>query len=762
MTLSYKKNLMNKDSLRLVGNIVEDLVEDLNTKQFFKTDIESDDLRRIIKSNSKLRKGFGWIGTPQEEVQNDLATSSCDCPYCCGTIVPDFESTNTTNTTNTTNNLYNLYGDTSPFDAASSEVTDVPFSGDKNIDSLIYPAKWTSKTITYSFFDGGSYYGSEGNVKPITEKMKGYLRDILDKIENFIDVDFREVSDQGSNYGQIRYMFYDGPSTAYTKVPYKYPDSPKAGDIHFNRDKIQDFEQGPGAYRYETLIHETLHALNLKHPGNYNGSSSGNQSGSFLSYGDDNSNNSVMSYNRLRYTQDYSGVITAMAYDMRALQYLYGANNSYNAGNTTYKFSKIDEYNVGNEFFGNPNFNSKQTVWDGGGEDIFDFSHLDYNASGYRFDLRPGGVITSKDAYKSTSYEARGDNSGKKYYATSRGTFLAYNMTIENVITSSSDDYIFANDGANTFGGYNPGKKTGDDVINGSNGKDTLNLSSFTIADFTTINNGYDLVFDFDKNGSITIKDYYKAVESDRIKIITSDTNPSSPNPTPPNPTSPNPTPPAPTYKDGALVWENLNLPDESAVATGSQWNLGNGVTVTVNWQIITDGGSFVPHGGEDFVSYERGKQGNHQGYLSLGFNNSQDDPDDLIKLSINFNQPVTGLDFKVLDVDQSANKYFDDGVEIYADGTNIKDLSAVEIVTGDNVFADNETYMNGFEGRDPADNSSENGNISLNFGSTEVSYLEIKYFSTDDAISNPNHQSIGISDMYFQIQPTLGLTQSS
>ena len=97
---------MNKDSLRLGGNIVEDL----NTKQFFKTDIESDELRRIIKSNFKLRKGFGWIGTSQKKVQNDLASSSCDCPYCCGTTVPDFESTNTVNNLNT---------DTSLFDAAS-------------------------------------------------------------------------------------------------------------------------------------------------------------------------------------------------------------------------------------------------------------------------------------------------------------------------------------------------------------------------------------------------------------------------------------------------------------------------------------------------------------------------------------------------------------------------------------------------------------------------------------------------------------------
>ncbi|MDJ0742467.1 MAG: M10 family metallopeptidase [Xenococcaceae cyanobacterium MO_167.B27] len=710
------------------------IFEQLNADQLLNTDLESDkswDIKDIISSNSKLNKGFGWVGTSQEELQTSVASSSCDCPYCCGEIVPDFESVNTSNNF--------LDSNTPLLAAASSEVTSISYSGNNSIDSLIYPAKWTSNTITYSFFDGGSYYGSEDNVTPITETMKNYLRDILESLENIIDVDFVEVSDAGNNYGQIRYMFSDDPSTAYTKSPYKYPDSPKAGDIHFNPDKTEDFEAGPGAYRYETLIHETLHALSLKHPGNYNGSSTGNQSGEFLPYAEDNSNNTVMSYNRLRYTDDYSGLITPMAYDIRALQYIYGAA-SYNEGNTIYNFSDIDGYTVEDEFFGNKNFDAKQTLWDSGGTDTFNFSQLDFDSSGYRFDLREGGVITSQNAYQSTSYEARGDESGQNYSATSTGTWIAYNMTIENVINSSSDDYIIANEGTNIFGGYSLSNSTGEDVIVASDNEDTLDLSGYKVSDFTIVATGDDLIFDFAQNGSITIKDYYKADVSDRIQIITFDSDS---------------TLPIPMIINEALVWENQNLSDESAVAPGSQFNLGNGVAVTVDWSIITDGGSFVPYGGEDFVSYDSDKLGNHTGYLSLGFNNSKNDPDDRIKLSLNFNQAVTSLSFQLLDVDQSDSKSFDDGVEIYADGVNIKNLSGVEIVTGDNVFADNETYMNGFEGRGSANSSSESGDISISFGSIEVSELEIQYFSTDDAISDPGSQKIGISDLDFQIKST-------
>ena len=723
---------MGNDTTRLGNN----LVEQLDTDKLLNADLgnnRSSDLSDILNRNSQFNQSFGWIGTSPEEVDASLNSPGCDCLYCCGEMITDFDSTTTTK---------NLDLDSS-LSAASGDVTKVSYSGQNNIDSLLYAAKWTSKTITYSFFDGGSYYGSEPNVKPVTETMKNYFRDILENLENYIDVDFVEVSDAGNNYGQIRYIFSDGPAntgaSAYVKVPYKYQTSPKAGDVHLNPSYTQLFEEGPGAYRYETLVHETLHALDLKHPGNYN--SAGSASGPFLPYGEDNGSNTIMSYNRLKNTSNFSGAITPMAYDVRALQYLYGAAE-YNQSDTTYQFAKIDEYTVGGEFFGNKNSNSKQTLWDSGGNDTLDLSALKFDNSGYRFDLRGGGVITSQDSYLDTAYKARSDNSGRTYYATGRGTFLSYDMTIENVVNSSSDDYIVANQGANTFSGYSKSKSTGDDVIVGSNGQDTLDLSDYKVSDFSTRNSGNDLIIDLKGNGSIRVDDYYTAAQSDRLTIKTAGGEPTPPDPNPTN---------------QSLVWEEQNLRDESAVATGTKFNLGNGLTATVNWQVFTDGGDFVAYGGEDFVSYESGITGNHAGYLSLGFNNSNDDPDDLIKLDLNFNKAVTGLSFKLLDVDQYDGKAFDDGVEIYADGVNIKKLSGVEIVTGSNVMADNERYMKGFEGRGNTgvDNNSEDGNIEISFGSTEVSSLEIKYFSTDDAISNPDSQKIGISDLDFQVKST-------
>lgn len=285
----------------------------------------------------------------------------------------------------------------------------VPKSGDLRIDALLHGHKWTTPTITYSFFDdakGGPYYNSKyKGVKEITGKMKSYLRHILEEvIEPLIKVDFVEVADTKDNYGQIRYMFSTSTSSASTtRLSHKKTSNKDdaAGDVRFSPKITKDFEEGPGAYRYETLLHETLHALGMKHPGNYN-TSGGTQDPPFLSSKDDNSANSVLSYNRLKELDPDKGAITPMTYDMLALQYLYGAKD-HEAGDTTYKFNSVYGYTIGNSFFGAQNREIKQTIWDSGGQDTFDFSGLAFNKSGYRLDLTDGGWITTQKAYKSTS-----------------------------------------------------------------------------------------------------------------------------------------------------------------------------------------------------------------------------------------------------------------------------------------------------------------------------------------------------------------------
>ena len=403
--------------------------------------------------------------------------------------------------------------------------------------------------------------------------------------------------------------------------------------------------------------------------------------------------------------------------------------------------SNNDTYIYTNEFGNYAGVNDRKILVDNGGVDTINAAAV---SSDIKLDLNSG---------------ARSSLAGNSFT-------IANNTTIENAFGGDGNDVIIGNEADNTLKGYR-GDDTlqggaGDDMLFGGAGadlfifdsvnlgfdiiadgssEDILDITAYSLSDFTTKTIGNDFIYDFAQNGSITIQDYFSVNESDRINILTAGGNPN----------------PDPTPTDGTLVWEKQGFNDESAVATGSQFNLGNGVTAEVSWNTITDGGSFARHVNEkDYVTYDSGTLGNHKGYLSLGFDNSNDDPDDLIKLDLKFNQALTGLTFSILDVDQGSGKKFDDGVEIYADGVNIKNLSGVEILTGNNVMADNESYMNGFEGRGNtgANSTSEGGNINISFGSIEVSALEIKYFSTDDAISNPGSQKIGISDLDFQVKP--------
>ncbi len=399
--------------------------------------------------------------------------------------------------------------------ASSLASYNVPDTGNIAIDSLLTGRKWNDKTITYSFYDGGSYYASNTGLTEVSDVIKSYVRHILeDLIEPLINLDFVEVSDAGGNYGQLRYMFEKDHPTAHGYYPSNVP---RGGDVLLGTKNKRDFEMGPGSFRYQTLIHETMHVLGLKHPGDYNGTGSGDPP--FIPYDQDHRSNTLMSYNNPGLDRTYTRGITPMSYDIRALQYLYGAK-AHQTGDTTYKFDSVYGYTVNGEFFGNKTKTIKQTIWDSKGLDTVDFSNLSFNSSGYRFDLNDGGWLTTQKSYNGASYKARSDNSNTRYYTTAYGTAIAYDVTIENVVNSSSSDYILLNQAANTISGYTVGKKVGNDIVVDADGKDTLNLSEYKSSAVTQTTSGNDLVLTLDGDGTITIKDYFTVPKDNRIKIL--------------------------------------------------------------------------------------------------------------------------------------------------------------------------------------------------------------------------------------------------
>jgi len=384
------------------------------------------------------------------------ATPLCSCPQCMGSQTDsDTDST-------------------PDFSDPNSTVSSTGNTGDYRIDALLGGTAWDTNTVTYSFYSdalGGSYYGWETGVSEVSNAIKADARYIIENyIEPYIDIDFVEVDDTATTYGQMRYMFSDNPSYAYARLPAEL----SGGDVHLNsyygnNSSTNGFESGQGSHGFVALIHETLHALGLKHPGNYNGGGSG--WGPFLPGYEDNNTNTVMSYNFVG-----SSPATMMPYDILALQQLYGEGDL-NAGTTTYTFDTVHSFSDGTQKWGSAGEPMKLAIWDASGTDTLDFSQLEAKASGYRFDIAQGGMLTRQSAYNSVTYSPLNSDT-ESAQTTNYGTAIAYNTRIENVVATSSADEVLGNGANNHFWGRSGDDqlfgKGGDDILDGGAGSDIL------------------------------------------------------------------------------------------------------------------------------------------------------------------------------------------------------------------------------------------------------------------------------------------------
>ncbi|MDJ0536314.1 MAG: M10 family metallopeptidase [Xenococcaceae cyanobacterium MO_207.B15] len=450
--------------------------------------IEVDETTESSISSSLAEIRDGWLGDSNNSWQHqNIASFRCNCPSCCSGILPSDLVTESSST------------------PSDETITPNTLEFDK-IEALLSSYQWNSNTITYSFYEddvfNGSYYdyATETNVREVSDKIKENVREIVDWLETVVDIDFVEVEETDTNtYGQIRYMFSDGPNYAYAYYPNNYWDI--GGDIHFNpsydyEGGTNGFQNDPGKHGYMSIIHEMFHALGLKHPqdGNPN-----------LTTSDDNTAHTVMSY---KFTGNSAG--TAMPYDIAALQYMYGAKD-HNTGDDTYTFgSTTDVLSVNGDTVLETPHRVKQTIWDSNGIDTLDFSQLSLNSSGYSFDLNPGGWLIANNVNQQSS------NSGNYY---NYGTSIAFDVTIENIIASSSNDYIIANDAANIFGGYDYGIAVGNDTLVNTDGLDILDLSGYSASDIIQTQNNNDLVIDLEGYGSVTVEDYFVSGIDNRLQI---------------------------------------------------------------------------------------------------------------------------------------------------------------------------------------------------------------------------------------------------
>jgi len=262
----------------------------------------------------------------------------------------------------------------------------------------------------------------------------------------------------------IAWAFLDSEDSGSGVLGYAY--TPESGDLSgittinwqsYSEDSVLiEGSIDPGSYYYLIFTHELGHALGLKHPhdsdspydvypgvsGDRDGGDNGLNAGPWtvMTYNDSTANNGFSPT-----TNSYSGFLTGLgAFDIAAVQYLYGANLGANTGNNTYNLRDQNGFSC---------------IWDNGGIDVIDASGLNKSV---KIDLRNATLQNSSGG---GGFISQINNEFKGYT-------IAYNSTgtciIENATGSSAADTLTGNSGNNTLDGG-----TGADTMAGGGGNDT-------------------------------------------------------------------------------------------------------------------------------------------------------------------------------------------------------------------------------------------------------------------------------------------------
>ena len=250
-------------------------------------------------------------------------------------------------------------------------VKSVSRSGDVNIDGLLSGTQWAVNSLTFSFPSSASLYGlayASGepsvNFEAFNTAQQTAVRTVLQHYASVINVTFTEVVETPTQHGALRYAESDSPTTAWAYLP---SSAEMGGDLWFNHSSGRYDFPVQGTYSWLTILHETGHAMGLKHPNEFGSFGPAPAEHDSLEY-------TVMSYRSYvggpttGLSNEYGGYPqTLMMYDIAALQEMYGANYTTNSGNSVYTWSPTTGVAyVNGVAFTAPAINKIfMTIWDG-------------------------------------------------------------------------------------------------------------------------------------------------------------------------------------------------------------------------------------------------------------------------------------------------------------------------------------------------------------------------------------------------------------
>lgn len=334
--------------------------------------------------------------------------------------------------------------DTDFIDGVQSE------DGRLNIDAVL----GTHLAVTYSFMSTNSAATKSVETRtfePMNEAERASVRAILDQYASVSGLTFLEVDESTGQTGILRYGTFS--DSADSTAGYARGNS-SGSAVWMNRSYLADYDTvSAGSRPYGTMLHETGHALSLKHPGINPGDEP-----PFVDqdYGlEDSRTNSIMSYTyredavvgiEWKGNEGYPFKVypsTPMIWDVAAIQYLYGVNTNYRSGDDVYAFDPALP------FFSN--------LWDAGGKDTIDLSAYTHDSV---VSLVPGTF---------SSLHTRAAPEDPSDYWGERNLSISYNAIIEHAIGGAGDDALRGNDAANHLRG-----EGGDDTLTGGAGNDTL------------------------------------------------------------------------------------------------------------------------------------------------------------------------------------------------------------------------------------------------------------------------------------------------